>query len=118
MANKINCASCKYAQKDKKASEYSVKHCGKCESRADCEVCRDCKNRDACKVRRNPSLKQTCDRRFETVCNRQTLRWMAYECVNRRSDYHKALLNVTVNGDKQAYISWAGCARGERRCGE
>jgi hypothetical protein len=115
MSGKIRCAECRYAQEDKKASEYSVKHCGKCEARDTCEVCRTCGKRNACKTRRNPNLKQTCDRRFETVCGKQTLRWAAIECSNSRSEYHKALLNVSVNGDRQDRVSWSGCEHGERR---
>ena len=41
--------------------------------------------------------------------------WTAYECGNEQSEYHKALLNVTSNGDKQHQISWSGCEHGERR---
>lgn len=40
--------------------------------------------------------------------------WNAYECGNTRSEYHKSLLNVTQNGDKQYRITWAGCEYGER----
>lgn len=40
--------------------------------------------------------------------------WTAYECANGRSEYHKALLNVTPSGDKQHRITWIGCAKGER----
>ena len=38
--------------------------------------------------------------------------WTAYECVNSRSEYHKSLLNVTINGEKQSQITWSGCAEG------
>ena len=38
--------------------------------------------------------------------------WTAYECVNSRSEYHKALLNVTINGNMQSFISWCGCEHG------
>jgi hypothetical protein len=41
--------------------------------------------------------------------------WTAYECGNEQSEYHKSLLNVTPNGDKQHRISWSGCEHGERR---
>ena len=40
--------------------------------------------------------------------------WTAYECCNPDSIYHKSLLNVTVNGERQSYISWAGCEYGRR----
>ena len=41
--------------------------------------------------------------------------WTAYECGNHASEFHKALLNVTPNGDKLQRISWGGCEHGERR---
>ena len=41
--------------------------------------------------------------------------WTAYECSNRNSEYHKALLNVTPNGERQAYISWRGCGEGRAK---
>ena len=41
--------------------------------------------------------------------------WKAYKCDNAKSEYHKALLNVTPNGDKQLRITWSGCEHGERR---
>ncbi len=41
--------------------------------------------------------------------------WTAYECSNPESDYYKALLNVSVDGNKHARISWSGCIRGERK---
>jgi len=40
--------------------------------------------------------------------------WKAYECGNRESEYYKALLNVSVRGDKLSRISWPGCPCGER----
>jgi len=39
--------------------------------------------------------------------------WKAMKCGNAGSDYHKALLNVTVNGDTQSRITWGGCPLGE-----
>lgn len=41
--------------------------------------------------------------------------WTAYECGNSESEYYRALLNVTLNGDKNTRISWSGCACGERK---
>ncbi|MGS0745581.1 hypothetical protein ACU70A_06475 [Syntrophomonas erecta subsp. sporosyntropha] len=41
--------------------------------------------------------------------------WTAYECGNSESEYYRALLNVTPNGDKNTRISWSGCAYGERK---
>jgi hypothetical protein len=40
--------------------------------------------------------------------------WTAYECGNPASEYHKSLLNVTINGDKQSRVSWSGCECGKR----
>ncbi len=42
-------------------------------------------------------------------------RWKAYQCVNPESEYHKALLNVAVNGDKNRRISWSGCDKGKKK---
>lgn len=42
-------------------------------------------------------------------------RWMAYECSNPESEYHKSLLNVSPNGDKNARISWSGCDYAKRK---
>ena len=117
MDKHIRCISCRFARQDKKASEYSVKHCAKCDLREDCEVCRGCKGRDGCKARRNPKHTQSCERRFDTICSQQTLNWKAYECTNPDSEYHRALLNVTPSGDRQLRITWGGCADGERRRG-
>ena len=41
--------------------------------------------------------------------------WTAYQCGNAASEYHKALVNVAINGDRQHRISWSGCPLGERR---
>ena len=41
--------------------------------------------------------------------------WTAYECGNPESEYYKALLNVTPDGDQNSRISWSGCACGERK---
>ena len=38
--------------------------------------------------------------------------WTAYECGNPSSEFHKALLNVTISGNKLTNISWSGCALG------
>lgn len=44
-----------------------------------------------------------------------TATWMAFECGNNESEYHRCLLNITLNGDKQQRITWAGCELGKRR---
>ncbi|MDL2318173.1 hypothetical protein LJC74_03640 [Eubacteriales bacterium OttesenSCG-928-A19] len=41
--------------------------------------------------------------------------WSAYQCRNRESEYFRALLNVSANGDEQHRITWKGCPLGERR---
>jgi len=41
--------------------------------------------------------------------------WTAYECNNRSSNYHKSLLNVTPNGERQSFISWRGCGDGRAK---
>ena len=43
--------------------------------------------------------------------------WTAFECGNEASEFHKALLNVGYNGDRQKSITWSGCREGKRRCG-
>lgn len=40
--------------------------------------------------------------------------WMAIQCANRESEYYRALLNVTEDGDQQNSITWAGCPLAER----
>jgi hypothetical protein len=111
----IRCAACEYARQDKKASEYSVKHCGKCAKWENCEVCFGCKKRGDCKARKSQKHKQTCDRRYDIVCGEQTLKWKAIECANPDSEYHKALLNVSPNGDRQERVTWCGCGEGVGR---
>lgn len=41
--------------------------------------------------------------------------WEAYQCINRKSEYYRALLNVSIEGDKAKRITWSGCELGERR---
>ena len=40
--------------------------------------------------------------------------WTAFQCGNDKSEYHRCLLNITPNGDKQSRITWTGCELGER----
>jgi len=40
-------------------------------------------------------------------------KWRAYECGNRKSEYYKALLNVTKSGKELPCITWTGCELGE-----
>jgi hypothetical protein len=108
----IKCSRCEYAQQDKNASEYSVKHCRKCEKWEDCEICRGCKKADTCKVRTSQSKNQRCERRGENICSQQFCKWAAIQCVNPDSEYHGALLNVSPSGDKQSRVTWSGCCEG------
>ena len=114
----IRCAVCVYARQDIKASAYTQKRCGKCELREDCEICRDCEKCDSCEARENPKCIQRCERRFDAICSQQQLEWAAIQCTNPKSEYHRALLNVTLNGDMQNRVTWSGCACGERRGGK
>jgi hypothetical protein len=102
---------------DKKASEYTHKHCRACDMRDACEICLGCRERGSCKPRTNPKLKQGCERRLERVCGKQSLKWEAIQCVCDDSEYYRSLLNVTPHGNKQSEVSWKGCYQGERRCG-
>jgi hypothetical protein len=111
----IPCAVCVYARQDVKASAYTQKRCGKCEIRKDCEICRDCEKRNGCLARINPKCKQSCERRLDAVCSGQQLVWAAIQCTNPKSEYHRALLNITLNGDIQSRVTWNGCACGETR---
>jgi hypothetical protein len=114
---KVRCAGCVYARQDIGASHYSQKHCKTCERRETCEICRSCEYQDTCQARMNPKLSQNCERRCETLCSLQTLKWAAIECGNPDSEYYKALLNVTPGGEMQDRVTWSGCVDGERRCG-
>jgi hypothetical protein len=41
--------------------------------------------------------------------------WIAYACTNRNSEFFKALLNITPEGDHLPGIPWMGCVWGELR---
>lgn len=41
--------------------------------------------------------------------------WTAYKCGNPRSEYHRALINISPEGKRHKRISWSGCELGERR---
>ena len=89
----IRCAECLFAEIDHKASVYSQKRCGKCEKRYTCKI-----------------------RSTDGICEKQTLKWAAIQCVCSDSDYHRALLNVTPHGGMQEEITWHGCKHGVGRC--
>ena len=101
--NYIRCAQCRYVMQDITASEYTHKRCIGCELDAHC-TCR----KKVCKCGKGCEYRNTDD-----ICPKQTLNWAAYECGNNRSGYHKALLNVTINGDKRTGVSWSGCKEGQ-----
>jgi hypothetical protein len=44
---------------------------------------------------------------------RSSRKWLAYECGNYKSEFHKAILNVTSGGYGQDDITWRGCEQGE-----
>jgi hypothetical protein len=113
----IPCAECECAQPDKYASTYTRKHCKSCDKYDTCEICWTCQKRSTCKARKNAKHKQSCDRRAESLCSEQMRSWTAYQCTLWESEYHRALLNVALNGNRQDDITWSGCAKGERRVG-
>jgi len=117
MAKHIRCADCRYVRQDVSASDYTPKRCKGCDNRENCEICTGCPEREACGARKNARLPQGCERRLEKVCSRQALKWAAMECGNKGSEYYKALLNVTRDGDRQTRVTWGGCEDGERRDG-
>lgn len=54
--------------------------------------------------------------KYATVDNHASVgEWIAYKCSNPDSEFHKALLNVGINGETQKRISWTGCEFGEQR---
>jgi hypothetical protein len=40
-------------------------------------------------------------------------KWAAFACGNPQSEYCRALVNVSEDGEKQARVRWEGCAYGE-----
>jgi hypothetical protein len=113
MVKHIRCAKCRFAQQDMQASEYAKKQCGKCETREACEICRGCRRRVDCKARKNPANTQSCERRLDTVCSQQRLKWAAIQCTNPASEFYRALLNVSPNGDMLDSVTWSGCVCGK-----
>lgn len=54
--------------------------------------------------------------RFAEPCPNASERgWTAIVCMNRDSQFYKAVLNATMAGIPRAYITWKGCPLGERR---
>jgi hypothetical protein len=41
--------------------------------------------------------------------------WTAYQCGNPKSEYYKALINISPEGKKHKRISWSGFKHGERK---
>ena len=104
MVNKIRCISCRFTRQDMGASVYTQKRCKGCEMNEGCK-CR----KKACVCCNGCKFKGT-----DAVCPKQTLMWAAVECGNPDSEYHKALLNVTLGGEIQDRVTWSGCVCGER----
>jgi len=107
MAKNIRCAVCRYTAVDKNASGYTKKHCKDCELDSGCTC-----GKKPCECGKGCENKGT-----DIVCPKQELKWAAYRCICKDSDYFKALLNVSESGSKQEGISWSGCEFGERRRG-
>jgi hypothetical protein len=104
----IRCAECRYTAVDKNASEYARRTCTDCEHNADCACVKKtgkCKCGKGCKHRKDPDI----------PCPKQQINWAAVQCVNSDSEYFRALLNVSINGDMQSRITWSGCEDGEAR---
>jgi hypothetical protein len=38
--------------------------------------------------------------------------WTAHECGNRKSEYYRALINITRKGEPLPLITWKGCVCG------
>jgi hypothetical protein len=114
MEKHIRCRDCEYAKQDRNASDYTIKHCKSCDKWDSCPICFGCKKKDICKARQSRNNTQSCNRRSDTVCPKQDVVWAAYQCTNCDSEYHRALLNVSYNGDRQLRISWSGCECGEK----
>jgi hypothetical protein len=102
---KIRCAECRYVRQDVSASDYTRKKCNGCELNA-------CACKETCKCGTGCKFKGT-----DEICPKQEVKWAAYECGCGESEYFKALLNVTLNGDRQLRVTWGGCENGERRAG-
>jgi hypothetical protein len=115
MTRYIRCRNCEYAKPDKKASDYTIKHCSACDNWKSCPVCFSCKKRDNCNKRQNQELQQSCNRRCDTICPKQEIVWTAFQCTNSESEFFRSLLNVTYNGEKEDEITWSGCEEAERR---
>jgi hypothetical protein len=43
------------------------------------------------------------------------IKWKAIQCVCSNSEYHRATLTLSANGDMQNYISCGGCRHGVKR---
>ena len=104
---KIKCAECRFTKQDKVASEYTKKKCAGCPVDGYCT----CKKK-SCVCGEGCEFKYT-----ERICPKQILKWEAIQCANADGPYHRSLLNVTINGEKQKEITWSGCEYGERRDG-
>ena len=46
---------------------------------------------------------------------KRELKWAAIQCTCTYSEYHKATLNISLNGDRQDFVSWDGCKNGVKR---
>lgn len=87
----IRCADCCFTAVDHNVSEYSQRHCGKCERKETCDI-----------------------RNTDKHCDKQTLKWAAIQCSCVESEYCRSLLNVTRNGEMVDEVIWTGCASGQK----
>lgn len=44
-----------------------------------------------------------------------TTGWVAYECGNKESPYHKCLLNIDMRGTMLGQLVWTGCTEGKEK---
>jgi len=52
------------------------------------------------------------------VCENKAIskkNWTAYRCNNRRSEFYKTTLNISIGGAEMDTITWIGCEFGERQ---
>ena len=91
-SNHIHCVECRYAVIDKGTSIYSKKQCSICDNHIGCKI-----------------------KKTKSICEKQTLKWVAVQCACPASEYHMALLNVTLDGNMLQWIAWPGCESGAER---
>lgn len=109
----IRCTDCRFAVVDTNLSDYTRKQCRTCAAWETCEVCAGCKLRDECKARKKSKRAKNCDRKRDTPCSNQQVKWAAFVCGCSKSEYSGCTLNMSINGNKLREIAWSGCKFGE-----